>query len=99
MPECFHYPLPEFFFLPSAVVSVHRQPGPELLSGQVPPRRSCAQNPHHPGEYLTTIASGPSRGRLLRGHKRRLSRVSRPLFTQVPRESVWKILSTSQSLH
>ncbi len=83
MPERFHYPLPEVFFLPSAVGSAHRQPRPELLFGPVPPRRSCAQNPHDPGEYLTTIASGPSRGRLLRGHKRRLSRVSRPFLTQV----------------
>src|SRR3712207_4138225 len=88
MPERFHYPLPEVFFLPSAVASVHRQTRPELLFGQIPPLRSCDQNPHDPGEYLTTIASGPSRGRLLRGHKRRLSRVSRPLFTRVPRRRI-----------
>src|SRR5215208_2697947 len=63
MPRRFHYPLPEAFFLPSAVASVHRQPRPELLFGR---------------------------------QKRRLSRVSRPLSTQMPRETVWKILSTSQ---
>jgi len=52
MPEHFDHPLPGFFFLPPTVASVHRQPRPELLFGQGPPRRSCAQDAHDPGEYL-----------------------------------------------
>jgi hypothetical protein len=32
-PERFHYPLPEAFFPPLAVASVHRSPRPELLFG------------------------------------------------------------------
>ncbi len=68
VPERFHYPLPEAFLAPLAVASVHRSPRPELLFRQITPRRSCPQNPQHPSEYLTMIASGPSCGRLLRGH-------------------------------
>ncbi len=68
VPERFHYPLPEAFLAPLAVASVHRPPWPELLFGQIPPRNTGCEDPKHPGEYLTMIASGPSRGRLLWRH-------------------------------